>query len=67
MIVYFIELFLNFLQNWKEMNYKCCDGSLIRFLLSAPVRLSVFLVLGKYRPLTASDFIILSCSILKSD
>lgn len=32
--------------NWKEMNYKCCDGSLIRFLLSAPVRLSVFLVLA---------------------
>ncbi|XP_062602053.1 rhomboid-related protein 2-like isoform X2 [Saccostrea cucullata] len=32
--------------NWKEMNYKCCDGSIMRFLLSAPVRLTVFLVLA---------------------
>ena len=30
------------------MNYKCCDGSIVRFLLSAPVRLTVFLVLCKY-------------------
>ncbi|XP_048776348.2 rhomboid-related protein 2-like [Ostrea edulis] len=32
--------------NWKEMNYKCCDGSILRFLLSAPVRLTIFLVLS---------------------
>ncbi|KAL5012519.1 hypothetical protein ScPMuIL_011070 [Solemya velum] len=32
--------------NWKEMNYKICDGSVVRFLLSAPVRLSILLLLA---------------------
>lgn len=31
--------------NWKEMNYKCWEGSFLRMLLSAPVRLSVLLAL----------------------
>ncbi|KAH3751860.1 hypothetical protein DPMN_186439, partial [Dreissena polymorpha] len=31
--------------NWAEMNHKCCDGNPIRFLLSAPVRLTVLLLL----------------------
>ncbi|XP_029645252.1 rhomboid-related protein 2-like [Octopus sinensis] len=31
--------------NWKEMNYKCWDGSFLRMLLSAPVRLIVILTL----------------------
>lgn len=29
--------------NWKEMNYKCFEGSICRFLLSAPVRLTLLL------------------------
>ncbi|KAJ8300217.1 hypothetical protein KUTeg_021736 [Tegillarca granosa] len=32
--------------NWKEMNYKCCEGSVARFLFSAPVRLTVLIILG---------------------
>ncbi|XP_052236328.1 rhomboid-related protein 2-like isoform X2 [Dreissena polymorpha] len=32
--------------NWAEMNHKCCDGNPIRFLLSAPVRLTVLLLLA---------------------
>ncbi|GAB1597857.1 rhomboid-related protein 2-like [Argonauta hians] len=31
--------------NWKEMNYKCWEGSFWRMLLSAPVRLTVILTL----------------------
>lgn len=31
--------------NWKEMNYKCWEGSFLRMLLSAPVRITVLLVL----------------------
>ena len=30
------------------MNHECCDGNPIRFLLSAPVRLTVLLLLGKF-------------------
>jgi len=33
-------------QNWAEMNHECCDGNPIRFLLSAPVRLTILLLLG---------------------
>ncbi|XP_033731802.1 rhomboid-related protein 2-like [Pecten maximus] len=29
--------------NWKEMNYKCFEGNICRFLLSAPVRLTLLL------------------------
>ncbi|XP_071154383.1 rhomboid-related protein 1-like isoform X1 [Mytilus edulis] len=32
--------------NWKEMNYQCTEGSLLRFLCSAPIRLTVLLVLS---------------------
>ncbi|XP_060561566.1 rhomboid-related protein 2-like [Ruditapes philippinarum] len=32
--------------NWSEMNHECCDGNPIRFLLSAPVRLTVLLLLA---------------------
>lgn len=32
--------------NWAEMNHECCEGNPIRFLLSAPVRLTVLLVLA---------------------
>ncbi|XP_041368691.1 rhomboid-related protein 2-like [Gigantopelta aegis] len=31
--------------NWREMNYKCCEGNIGRILLSAPVRLMIILVL----------------------
>lgn len=32
--------------NWKEMNYQCTEGSLVRFMCSAPVRLTILLVLS---------------------
>lgn len=32
--------------NWAEMNHECCEGNPIRFLLSAPVRLTVLLLLA---------------------
>ncbi|XP_064616451.1 rhomboid-related protein 2-like [Liolophura sinensis] len=32
--------------NWKEMNYKCWDGNFCRMLLSAPVRLIIFVSLA---------------------
>ncbi|KAL4219613.1 Rhomboid-related protein 2 [Mactra antiquata] len=32
--------------NWSEMNHECCEGNPIRFLLSAPVRLTVLLLLA---------------------
>lgn len=30
--------------NWNEMNHECCEGNPIRFLLSAPVRLTVLVL-----------------------
>ncbi|XP_050394389.1 rhomboid-related protein 2 isoform X1 [Patella vulgata] len=48
--------------NWREMNYECCSGSIKRILLSAPVRLTVILVLvlpdtgiAIYRRISAPD------------
>lgn len=32
--------------NWAEMNHECCEGNPIRFLLSAPVRLTILLLLA---------------------
>ncbi|WAR31567.1 RHBL2-like protein [Mya arenaria] len=32
--------------NWSEMNHECCDGNPIRLLLSAPVRLTLLLLLA---------------------
>ncbi|XP_067662674.1 rhomboid-related protein 2-like isoform X1 [Haliotis asinina] len=48
--------------NWKEMNYKCCEGNIVRVLLSAPVRLFIILALvvpdtslAIYRRVTAPE------------
>ncbi|XP_046547270.1 rhomboid-related protein 2-like isoform X1 [Haliotis rubra] len=48
--------------NWKEMNYKCCEGNIARVLLSAPVRLFIILTLvvpdtslAIYRRVTAPE------------